>query len=305
MDKVQENGEKFNLSLRVSGVRRDMQHKFTRRGFEEEDDEIELSLGLSSNGRFGVDPARKKLKRYSSISDLVSPVEAASDNLGDTQQPRVAALESYGLPLMRTCSLPSEEVRHRRELQSMRRMEARKKRSEKLKNARVVKDKESCLESENGDFQRVCNGNCNGLENGHGMEGSIGSPGSGSSGVSETLSPHINGKQNAEVKSPSSIQSSPAGQMEHKPGDKGTTDGAKEKLKNVMLDMPYVSTKWDGINGNKVDGFLYGYKKGEEVRILCVCHGLFLSPAEFVKHGGGGDVENPLKHIVVNPSPLL
>ncbi|XP_073041043.1 ninja-family protein AFP3-like [Primulina eburnea] len=303
MDKVQENGEKFHLSLRVSGVGRDLQHKFTRRGIEEEDDEIELSLGLSSNGRFGVDPARKKLKRYSSISDLVSPVEAASDNVGDTQQPRLAALESYGLPLMRACSLPSEaaeeEVRHRRELQSMRRMEARKKRLEKLKNVRVVKDKESGLESENGDFQRVCNENCNG------MEGSVGSLGSVSSGVSETQSPHINGKQNAEVKSPSSIQSSPAGQMEHKPGDKGTTDGAKEKLKNVTLDMPYVSTKWDGINGNKIDGFLYGYKKGEEVRILCVCHGLFLSPAEFVKHGGGGDVENPLKHIVVNPSPLL
>lgn len=115
----------------------------------------------------------------------------------------------------------------------------------------------------------------------------------------------MTGKPNAEVKSPSSIQSSTAGPMEHKPGDKVSTNGAKETLKNAMLDMPYVSTKWDGTNGNKVDGFLYGYKKGEEVRILCVCHGLFLSPAEFVKHGGGGDVENPLKHIVVNPSPLL
>ncbi|KZV43370.1 hypothetical protein F511_21962 [Dorcoceras hygrometricum] len=295
MDKVHENGEKFNLSLRLDGVvRRDLQHKLTSGGFEEEDEEIELSLGLSSNGRFGVDPARKKLKRYSSISDLVTPVEAAADNGVGPQPPRVAAavaaaaFESYMPPLMRACSLPTEEVRQRRELQSMRRMEARKKRMEKLKNVRVVKDKESCLESENGE-------NCNG----HEMEGSTGSRGSASSGVSE------NGKQNTEVKSPSSIQSSPAGQVEHKPCDKGTSNEAKDMLKNAMHDMPYVSTKWDGINGNKVDGFLYRYKKGEEVRILCVCHGLFLSPAEFVKHGGGGDVDNPLKHIVVNPSPVL
>ncbi|XP_075493562.1 ninja-family protein AFP3-like [Primulina tabacum] len=296
MEKVQENEEKFNLSLLANGVRIDLQHKFTSQGFEEEDEDMELSLGLSSNGRFGVDLARKKLKRYSSISDLVSPVEAAADNGGGTQPPRVSVLESYGQPLMRACSLPTEaaaeEVRRRRELQSMRRMEARKKRMEKLKNVRVVKDKESCLESENGGFQMVCNENCNGLENGHAMEGSTGSRVSGSSGVSETQSQHINGIQNTEVKSPSS-------------GDEGTTCGAKETLKNAMLDMPYVSTKCDGVNGNKVDGFLYRYKKGEEVRILCVCHGQFLSPAEFVKHGGGGDVENPLKHIVVNPSPLL
>ncbi|KAK8958970.1 Ninja-family protein AFP3 [Platanthera guangdongensis] len=39
-----------------------------------------------------------------------------------------------------------------------------------------------------------------------------------------------------------------------------------------------------------------------EVRIVCVCHGSFLMPAEFVKHGGGGDVAHPLKHIIVNPS---
>lgn len=72
-----------------------------------------------------------------------------------------------------------------------------------------------------------------------------------------------------------------------------------------MLDMPYVSTKGDGTNGHKIEGFLYRYKNGEEVRIVCVCHGMFLTPAEFVKHGGGGDVQHPLKHIVVNPFPLL
>jgi hypothetical protein len=41
------------------------------------------------------------------------------------------------------------------------------------------------------------------------------------------------------------------------------------------------------------------------VSIMCVCHGKFHSPAEFVKHAGGGDVSNPLRHIVVNPSPSV
>ena len=71
---------------------------------------------------------------------------------------------------------------------------------------------------------------------------------------------------------------------------------------NSMEDMPCVFTKGDGPNGRRIEGILYKYGKGEEVRIMCVCHGNFLSPAEFVKHAGGGDVAYPLRHIVVNPS---
>lgn len=81
--------------------------------------------------------------------------------------------------------------------------------------------------------------------------------------------------------------------------------GVKEVVRNVLEDMPCVSTTGDGPNGKRIEGFLYRYRKGEEVRIVCVCHGSFLSPAEFVKHAGGGDVAHPLKHIVVNPSTLL
>lgn len=75
--------------------------------------------------------------------------------------------------------------------------------------------------------------------------------------------------------------------------------------RNIIEDMPCVSTTGDGPNGKKIDGFLYRYMKGQEVRIVCVCHGSFLSPAEFVKHAGGRDVAHPLKHIVVNSSPFL
>ena len=71
---------------------------------------------------------------------------------------------------------------------------------------------------------------------------------------------------------------------------------------NAIEDMPCVFTIGDGPNGRKVEGILYKYGKGEEVRIMCVCHGSFLSPAEFVKHAGGRDVEHPLRHIVVNTS---
>lgn len=80
-----------------------------------------------------------------------------------------------------------------------------------------------------------------------------------------------------------------------KPENRGRDTGV-----NPMEDMPCVFTTGDGPNGKRIDGILYKYGKGEEVRIMCVCHGSFLSPAEFVKHAGGSDVAHPLKHIVVN-----
>lgn len=66
--------------------------------------------------------------------------------------------------------------------------------------------------------------------------------------------------------------------------------------------MPCVSTTGIGPNGTKIvtTGFLYRYSN-LEVSILCVCHGRSFSPAEFVKHGGGGEVSHPLKHITVLP----
>ncbi|XP_058093370.1 ninja-family protein 2-like [Magnolia sinica] len=65
--------------------------------------------------------------------------------------------------------------------------------------------------------------------------------------------------------------------------------------------MPCVSTTGNGPNGKTITGFLYRYTK-TEVSIVCVCHGSSFSPAEFVKHAGGTDISQPLKHIVVVPS---
>lgn len=169
-------------------------------------------------------------------------------------------------------------------------------------------------------------------------QGSVESQGGCSSGTSEFESKPLQGSSSAgEVRSPSSNQSLPERSNQEATGSSGTktnentlstsasktnenttsTSGSVENASkksnytenrgkgsgmNALEDMPCVFTKGDGPNGRRVDGILYRYGKGEEVRIMCVCHGSFLSPAEFVKHAGGGDVAHPLRHIVVNPS---
>lgn len=303
-------------------------------------EEIELSLGLSLNGRFGVDPKSSKNNLTRSASSSVSNFLEISSCT----------------PLTRTCSLPvdaEEETRKRKEMQMLRRMEAKRKRSEKQRRENGLGDK---LEN-NGKLDFLVNGvNSQQGFSGHGFEpksglrnGFVGNAdnGSGSGGVggayppplsqgssasssgtsefeSQTPPPGMN--KSTEAKSPQSVQSF-SEQNEQKPviwsgepkrlrktasADMAVNASLKPStisetssiVKNVLADMPCVSTV-GGPNGRRVEGFLYRYRKGEEVRIVCVCHGSFLTPAEFIKHAGGGDVENPLRHIVVNPSSFL
>ncbi|XP_027770375.1 ninja-family protein AFP3-like [Solanum pennellii] len=71
-----------------------------------------------------------------------------------------------------------------------------------------------------------------------------------------------------------------------------------EKLRKLLYKMP--SVFYDGPNGKKTKGYLlYSFTKREDLKIVCVCHASFFTPTEFVKHGGGGDVdvENPLNYI--------
>ncbi|KAK9277403.1 hypothetical protein L1049_006946 [Liquidambar formosana] len=157
-------------------------------------------------------------------------------------------------------------------------------------------------------------------------QGSVESQGGSSSGLSEFESKPVQGSSSGgEPRSPGSNQSLQERSNQEVKGTSGTktneitrsTSGAVENPSkkpnltenrgreigtNAMEDMPCVFTKGDGPNGRRIEGILYRYGKGEEVRIMCVCHGSFLSPAEFVKHAGGGDVDHPLRHIVVNPS---
>ncbi|KAM1076223.1 hypothetical protein ACFX19_024181 [Malus domestica] len=311
----------------------------------EDSEEIELSLGLSLNGRFGVDPARAKtvaLKRSSSISDFgFTPAREEETKC------RVSA-PSRAVPLMRTCSLPTEtedEWRKRKELQSLRRMEAKRKRSEKqLRNLKVPRDRsrenggveEKTGEVANGVHRReqfvkvVDEFRAMGIPNCPVPPPPAASQGSGSTGVSESENQVAATSQGVHTQARSHVdsQSSPKTEDELLATPRMITaqrsgqfngvqteincnkppvpeNGANEIVRNVLENMPCVSTTGDDPDGKRIEGFLYRYKKGEEVRILCVCHGSFLSPAEFVKHAGGGDVAHPLKHIVVNPSPFL
>ncbi|KAL9235636.1 hypothetical protein vseg_010379 [Gypsophila vaccaria] len=75
------------------------------------------------------------------------------------------------------------------------------------------------------------------------------------------------------------------------------------KESGLAPQMPCVTATGNGPKGKTITGFLYKYTK-TEVSIVCVCHGASFSPAGFVEHAGGVDVEHPLKHIRVAPFPL-
>ncbi|OIT20302.1 PREDICTED: ninja-family protein AFP3-like [Nicotiana attenuata] len=376
--------EKF--SMESSKFSRDLLQRFmgssSSRAKEEDEEndegELELNLGLSLGGRFGVDKScNNKLIRSSSVAACL-PIVRDDDALAPS--PPV----SYPASLVRTSSLPvetEEEWRKRKELQTLRRMEAKRRRSEKQRNLRSG-DKESGGGSVE-DVKREIEVNLRGklekeqylatakkfglsvsptlaavarqgnlggggmdlaMEKGKGSysgskkqgQGQLGSQGSvesqGGGGSSSSMS-ELESKppQGSGELSPASIHSLQGGgsqdvgssgskmreivnrlsggDMDSSPSKR--LDAAKRQAKetgaNALGDMPCVFTKGDGPNGRRVDGILYKYGKGEEVRIMCVCHGSFHSPAEFVKHAGGTDVAHPLKHIVVNPSasPLL
>ncbi|KAL8533633.1 hypothetical protein ACS0TY_009871 [Phlomoides rotata] len=359
--------EMENLSLDISAssrFSRDLLQRFRgsankHGGAEEEDEKIELNLGLSMGGRFGVDKNSNKLVRSSSTASCLP--ESREDN----DAAAAAAAESY-TGLVRTSSLPvetEEEWRKRKELQSLRRMEAKRRRSEKQRNLksesgsggsgggwsgsggggslsaeekkeievnlRARLDREKSLSS----LKRTGSGLASQIgfpawaaathRSGgvFGSQGSVESKGGSSSTVSDLESKNLQGSS-GEL-SPASIQSAAGNQDVGSSATKATSKSGgpdmdspskaessrsrgKDSGANPLEDMPCVFTKGDGPNGRRVDGILYKYGKGEDVRIMCVCHGSFHSPADFVRHAGGTDVDNPLKHIVVNPnSPSL
>lgn len=288
-------------------TKRDSERKLGER--DEGEGEIELSLGLSLNGRFGVDPKRRhnNITRAASIAGF-----SVGSGLEDVRAWSVAGGPDVGLS--RTCSLPmdTEEWRKRKELQSLKRLEAKRKRMEKMKNVRMVRVKaggdevvvgppapQPAVVIDKRSSVQFCS------------QGSIGSQGSGagSSGVSDPDTHEI--PQATNNGSPASTRSSVEPIVDNKPAEIVTEKPSpvlehsgsrnEEALKNMISNMPCVSTR-DGPDGKRINGFLYRCKSGEELKIICVCRGEFLSPAEFVKHGGGGDVENPLRHIVINRS---
>jgi hypothetical protein len=123
----------------------------------DDDEDLELSLGLSMNGRFGFDPNAKKIKRTTSIPEFMIPVSGGGGGVGAAS----GSGGSVGGNLIRTCSLPAEseeEWRKRKELQTQRRMEARRKRNEKQRNLRALRERSNF------------GGGCSGGEGGVGIE---------------------------------------------------------------------------------------------------------------------------------------
>ncbi|KAL8157357.1 ninja-family protein AFP3-like [Apium graveolens] len=323
-------------------------------------DNLELNLGLSLGGRFGVDRSTNsnKLVRSSSIAGAIPLVRDEPEVL----TPPATAPAPYA-GLVRTSSLPVEtedQWRKRKEMQSLRRMEAKRRRSEKQRvrgGEEERRESDVSLRGRGGQRQLYVEAMNKvgssaapqfGLPSwavaakqtilGGGIEGLIargrGNSGGGSGqestrGCSSTMSEMesskaLQGTPSCGDFSATSIQSArsnqdTAGSSGKKEGEisgkppradlenlnKRTnvaSSGTKDSGMNSLDDMPCVFTKGDGPNGRRIEGILYKYGKGEEVRIMCVCHGDFYSPAGFVKHAGGTDIAHPLKHIVVNPS---
>ncbi|KAL7101032.1 hypothetical protein ACP275_08G031400 [Erythranthe tilingii] len=288
MERGEGNRENLNFSS-------DLLNNFIKRGrFAEdedqqgrEDEEMELSLGLSMNGRFGVDPTMKVLDRSSSISDMASVVCAADNGIGD--HARGVEIEKHAPPLARTHSLPietEEEWRRRKELQCARRMEARKK---LMKKNSVVDDADTDSNTTSSMKGVVYEIDC---------------------GDDQKLDQFVNGNVTPLMPIEHLIDGNsdpPSHQTEASQEQQGSKVGPTTKTETnavAMPEMPYVTTKEAGANGKKIEGFLYKYRKGG-VKIVCVCHGLFLTPAQFLNHGGFLNVDHPLKHIVVNPFPLF
>uniref|UniRef100_K4B5B1 Ninja-family protein n=1 Tax=Solanum lycopersicum TaxID=4081 RepID=K4B5B1_SOLLC len=203
----------------------------------------------------------------------------------------------------RTASLSPMETgmdwKERRGLQTQTRGDTQENRWDKLKNVIVVEENE---------------GNGTSSLPSPGGSGSVGS--FGSTGTSSETQPHLPNQIDGtfiEGASGSSNEIPPVSgtleQMQHlvlaaieATNEQSLDFSGKEGIRNFLIKMPGASTKGDGPNGKKTEGFLYAYKRGGEVKIVCICHGYFLTPAEFIKHAGGGDVENPLRLIKVDPN---
>ncbi|XP_020598818.1 ninja-family protein AFP3-like [Phalaenopsis equestris] len=243
----------------------------------EDEGDTELSLGLSLGGCFAVETREPRLVRSSSTAMM--PVLQNEFNF-----------TCSSATLARTCSLPVEaegEQLKRKEMQEFKRMELKRKQLEKKSSARQM--------AEVGSGYRK-----DGV-----WIGGIGSKTSNSS--SSSAAPSISGTYEKSLTAPPLpplLRTLKSFQEDNEVLKKmaGNLNRSKVIGRNIMAEMPCVSTTGGGPRGRRIEGFLHNYTGGE-LRIVCLCHGSCHSPAEFVRHAGGGEVENPLRHIVVTRVP--
>lgn len=209
MEQARERG---GFSTRVNGFSRDLlvdkvwdRNNFHYDNREEDNDNggIELSLGLSLNGRFGVEPKKDRMQLLRSCSVSTFSMVAGENHAAAPTVP-VAAAAAY-TALSRTCSLPTEaeDWRKRKELQSLRRMEAKRRRMDKIKVLRSGRERVDSEDNSSEEIGSNSNSNGSGLVssingngNGNGMawsQRSVGSQGSNSSGLVEFESQPIQG----------------------------------------------------------------------------------------------------------------
>ncbi|WVZ55996.1 hypothetical protein U9M48_006586 [Paspalum notatum var. saurae] len=297
-------------------------------------EDVELTLGLSLGGRFGLDKKWEMLVRSSSlVAVLAPPVEAAPPPVlprtssmpveaeaseggieaGAVRVEHAAGRPASGSPssgssdpeehrlqgtLIRTSSLPAginaagtEELRKRKAAQSLKRLEV-KKRIERRSSLTSNVSKEAVrqiageINANAGKYQAT-----KAMAEEHSPSSSIQSSGKAASSSNEA-SPPLPARAVA-------LRSRARRGRQNISGGAAAREGSAGDVQRMMMqEMPAVFTK-DLANGNRMDGFLYNYRKGKDLRIVCLCHGSFLTPAEFIEHAGGGQVDNPLQHIVV------
>ncbi|KAK9269754.1 hypothetical protein L1049_001532 [Liquidambar formosana] len=72
----------------------------------------------------------------------------------------------------------------------------------------------------------------------------------------------------------------------------GITPGLKFGGCGSYPNLPWVSTTGRGPNGRTISGVPYNYN-GNQIRIVCACHGSHMSPEEFVRHASEEHAANP------------
>ncbi|KAF4385049.1 ninja-family protein AFP3 [Cannabis sativa] len=285
-------------------------------------EEPDLNLGLSLNGLYARSSKEKNLIRSSSsVAGFLAQDRVPVDST-------IRRQENSFLSLSRSCSLPAETNETAiklRDLQTMRRMAAKKRLVEKQRNCRDALDEDkpplaptpapdmaawaAASAAKSAALSRAISkiktegyvsSNYRQLE-GHEFL----------SAARDNTESHSPLEQRSGVKPPMVVSSEEATRdRSGQSSDDEPKENPLKKLKvsngikamdnwmDVMNNMPSVTTTGDGPNGRRIEGFLYKYTKGQ-VSIVCVCHGSFLSPAEFVRHAGGKEVTNPMKHIHV------
>ncbi|TKV97444.1 hypothetical protein SEVIR_9G494800v4 [Setaria viridis] len=271
---------------------------------------------------------KQGLDGWGSSRETGGPAEEPAARLRPSLSPSSGSSDGEGQrlqdTLVRSTSLPAsidaagtEEWRKRKAAQSLKRLELKRKRVERrnsltcntLKEAggQIV---EEVMRAPNDKLHQAISTSHDSLSAGRRK------PNSASKGTAtaEAHSPSSVGPPAGEVASCATVASLPPsslagraaalGSRGYQQSTSGTYAARARSMGDVertmMQEMPSVFTK--GLpNGNRLEGFLYKYRKGEQVRIVCICHGTFHTPAGFVEHAGGGNVSNPLRHIVVTP----